>query len=200
MGAYQLVGVDLLSVHWRAVCFQEIPAATQTLELSPATAMGMAVGTEIPVANPAVIRTGGTRAAVVSRSDVAGTPAGATQAGRRRTECLRVRHPCLPTCLTIGLPRETCAWCGLTFDSSWFGRCWRAACHRAKANGARDIRGEGSPHERREIQVGSHHQPLNAGGLGADHTACGAVLNYPHGCCTRPLKGRLTLLLVSMLC
>jgi len=48
-----------------AVGFQEITAAPQTIELSPAMAIGMAVGANILEVNPAVIRTGVTRAEVV---------------------------------------------------------------------------------------------------------------------------------------
>ena len=52
----QLPG-DLLAMKDRAVVLREIPLARGALELAPGTAMGMAIGAEIPQPPPAAIAT-----------------------------------------------------------------------------------------------------------------------------------------------
>jgi hypothetical protein len=64
-GPHQLLGLDVRALQGGAVGLLEIAFAAQTIQLSPVVSTGMAVGAEIPEADPAVIRTDGMRTEVV---------------------------------------------------------------------------------------------------------------------------------------
>ena len=53
---HQLVRINLLAVKRRVYYFQEIAAAAQPNELSPAVAIGRLIGADIVPTDPAVIR------------------------------------------------------------------------------------------------------------------------------------------------
>jgi hypothetical protein len=78
----RLVRIALLSRKRRAQGLREIAAAAQTREVSPAASRGVAVGAEMPAADPAVMRTGSLRANVGGGSDLAATGSGHDHAGR----------------------------------------------------------------------------------------------------------------------
>jgi hypothetical protein len=90
------------------LCFHERAAIAQTYELSPAAAIGMAVGVDIAPTHPAVIQTSVMRAAVAGGIDLAATPSGQQHAGWRRTRDLRMRPDSLRTRFTSGLVRDPC--------------------------------------------------------------------------------------------
>src|SRR5688572_13253720 len=68
-GPYQLVGINSLVVKRGPHGFEEIAAAAQTHHLSPTTSIGVAIGSDITEADPAVVRTGEMRTEVASGID-----------------------------------------------------------------------------------------------------------------------------------
>ena len=163
-GPHQLVGVDLLGVKRRAVCFQEIPAAAQTQELSPAASIGVAGGADVPEADPAVIRTGSMRAKVAGGIDLAATASGHEHMGWRCAGELRLRPDLLLTRLTIGLAREAGKRFEFTLAFRRFRPCWSALAALPKPTKQECQKNEENTGERRESQVESHDQPFHSGG------------------------------------
>jgi len=86
-GPYQLLGFHLLAMQRGAMGLQEMPLAAETHQLAPPSAVGMAVGADIPPAHPAVIRTGGLRAEMPGGIDVPAAASGEKQARWRRIGC-----------------------------------------------------------------------------------------------------------------
>jgi hypothetical protein len=60
-----------------------VPLAAQTHQLAPASAVGMAVGTDIPPAHPAVVRTGGLGTEVARGIDLPAAASGEEHTGWR---------------------------------------------------------------------------------------------------------------------
>src|SRR5215813_6565298 len=75
-GPHELVRLHLLAVQWRAMGLQEMPLATETHQLAPASAARMAIGADIPPAHPAMVRTGGMGAEVARGVDVPAAASG----------------------------------------------------------------------------------------------------------------------------
>jgi hypothetical protein len=121
---HQHVGIDLLAVKRGAVRLEEITAAAQTHELSPATSSGMTVGAAITEADPAVIRTSSMRAKMAGGIDLAVMASGQDHTRWRRAGYLRLRLDLLLTRLTIGLTSEACKWLGFTRWSGRFAHRW----------------------------------------------------------------------------
>ena len=121
-GPYQPVGLTLLGVKRCASRFQEIPVAAQTQELAPAPAIGMAVGAEVPEANPTVIHTGSMGAEVVRGINLAVTPSSQHHTGWRCAEGLRISSGSLLAGLAIGFAGKTRKQFGLTRSSGRFVR------------------------------------------------------------------------------
>lgn len=92
---HQLVRINLLAVKRRAYCFQEIAAAAQPNELSPAVIIGMPVGADTSPTDPAVIRARDMRAEVAGGIDLVATPSGEPHAGGEVRQALvgEVRIP-----------------------------------------------------------------------------------------------------------
>jgi hypothetical protein len=166
---------------------QEIATAAQAHELAPAAPIRMAVGADIPQADPAVIGTGGMRAEVPGRIDHTTTAAEESHPWWRDARRLRVRRSFPLTQCAHGLARETCEWFGVAL---WPGRFRRRACFLARSPpppGQESQQEEENTRNERDSQVASHDQALHSCGTWADHTVWGVMMNYPHGCHTRPI-------------
>lgn len=161
-------------------------AAAQTKALAPAAAMGMAGGAHIPVADPAVLRTRGRRAAVAGGIDLTAAASGKSPGGWRGARPLQIGHVSLLTRQAIGLARASGKRLGLTRGSGRCRRRWSGWASAPESNNDKNQAHEDNTRVRRDHQVRSHHQPLLSGDTWADHTSFCSVVNYPHVSHTRP--------------
>src|SRR5262249_14887876 len=98
----------------RAEGFEKIAATHDSQQLSPGTAIGMAIGAEIAPADPAAIGTVGVRAEMGGRVDVAAaSPRGHDTRGRSRGG-LWARVGGVLTGVAVRLGGEARKGCGLT--------------------------------------------------------------------------------------
>src|SRR5262249_9017836 len=100
---HQLVGFHLLAVQRCAMGLQEMSLAAETHQLAPPSAIGMAIGADIPPAHPTVVRTGGLWTEVSGGLDVATAASGEEHAGWRCARGLRLRPDWLRTQRALGL-------------------------------------------------------------------------------------------------
>jgi hypothetical protein len=137
----------------------------------------MAIGADIPAADPAMIRTRGMGAKVAAGIDLAATPSGHDHPGWRRAGYLRVRPDLLLTRLTIGLAREAGIRLRLPLASQRLQPCWSALAATPKPLEQENEKNEENTGERIDSQVESHDQSFPSGGEWADHTAFGVNPN-----------------------
>jgi hypothetical protein len=124
----------------------------------------VAIGADIPEADPAVIRTGSMRAKVVGGIDLAATASGHDHAGWRCTRDLQVRPGMLLTRLAIRLAREAGKRFEFTLAFRRFRPRWSALAARPKPTKQERQKNAENTDERIESQVESHDQPFHAGG------------------------------------
>src|SRR5215471_13894436 len=175
-----------------AMGFEDIATADGTVQLAPGTAIGMAIGPDIPATYPATIVTVGGGAEVrrrvhLARAATRGDDTGWWGAGR-----LGARHSCLRTGLAVGLmgearkglrdPRALAGW--------WHALGWpRDACGVTAGPGSMQHAAQPEKtqqHQLVEKEVGYHRvAPFHGGETGALYPFC-RLLNYPHDRGTRP--------------